>query len=144
MICLWAAGAATVLVGVAFALGHVPEGAAALLCAAVFFIPGLLFLGYWRQLYVRDIALAHAAKLADDAGITDSRTLGSELKVPEQDARRILTTAIREGLLQGELDAEGRFVSATAPRCPSCGAAAARSAGRGPCPSCGAAMTGGA
>lgn len=129
---------------VALALNHAPEAGAAALCAGVFFVPGFLFLRYWRQLFVRDLALAHAAKLADDAGVMDGKSLGSALTVPEDDATKILATAIREGLLQGELDSKGRFVSATAPRCPSCGAAAPRNAGRGACPSCGRPMTGGA
>jgi len=113
-------------------------------CAAAFAVPGFLFLRYWRQLYVRDVALAHAAKLADEAGITDGKKLGDALNVPEEDATKILATALREGHLLGAMDSKGRFVSATAPRCPSCGAAAPRSASRGACPSCGAAMTGGA
>lgn len=129
---------------VAFTLNHVPEAAAAALCAAVFFVPGFLFLRYWRRLYVRDLALAHAAKLADEAGVTDGKRLGSQLNVPEEDATKILATALREGHLQGELDSKGRFVSASAPRCPSCGAAAPRSSSRGPCPSCGTSMMRGA
>ncbi len=144
LVCLWAAGAAAMLVAVALVLDHVAEGAAAALCAALFFVPGLLFLRYWRQLSARDLALIHAAKLADEAGVTDGKRLGELLHVPEEDARKILTIAIREGHLQGEMDAKGRFVSATTPRCPSCGAAAPRSAGRGTCPACGASMAGGA
>ncbi len=144
LVCLWAAGAAAVLMAVALVLNHVAEGAAAALCAAVFFVPGFLFLRYWRRLYARDLALAHAAKLADEAGVTDGRQLGEQLQVSEDDAKKILTIAIREGHLQGALDSNGRFVSATTPRCPSCGAAAPRGAGRGKCPSCGAAMVGGA
>ncbi len=141
---LWAAGAAIVLMAVALVLDHVAEAAAAVLCATAFFVPGLLFLRYWRQLYARDLALARAAKLADEAGVTDGKRLGIQLKVPEADATKILAIAIREGHLKGEMDPKGRFVSATTPRCPACGAAAPRSAGRGTCPSCGAAMAGGA
>ena len=137
---MWAAGAAVVLVAVAFALDHLAEAGAAAVCAAAFFVPGLLFLRYWRQLYVRDVALEHAAKLADEAGVTDGKRLGEALGVPEADATKILATAIREGVLDGEIDSKGRFVSATTPRCPSCSAAAPRSAAKGPCPSCGAAM----
>ena len=141
---LWAAGAALVLMAVALVLGHVAEAAAAALCAAVFFVPGLLFLRYWRQLYARDLALAHAANLADQAGVTDGKRLGAQLEVPEEDATKILAIAIREGHLSGEMDAKGRFVSATTPRCPSCRAAVPRSAVNGTCPSCGATLAGGA
>lgn len=144
LFCLWAAGAAAVLVAVALVLDHLAEGAAAALCAAAFFVPGVLFLRYWRQLAARDLALAHAAKLADEAGVTDGSKLGEQLQVPEADAKKILTIAIREGHLRGEIDAKGRFISATTPRCPRCGAPAPRSASHGTCPSCGAAMAGGA
>jgi hypothetical protein len=144
LFCLWAAGAALVLAAVAFVLAHGSEAAAALLCSAVFFVPGFLFLRYWRRLYARDLALAHAAKLADEAGITDGKRLGSQLHVPEGDAAKILATALREGHLQGEMDAKGQFVSATAPRCPSCGEAAPRAASRNTCPSCGRPMARGA
>ncbi|HYM39793.1 MAG TPA: hypothetical protein VEY12_06590 [Thermoplasmata archaeon] len=141
--CLWAAGAAAVLMAVALALSRVFEASAAALCAAVFFVPGLLFLRQWRRLHVRELALAHAAKLADDAGVTDGRSLAKELDVPEADATKILRTAVREGHLHGEVDASGRFVSATAPRCPACGSAVPRTALGKACPSCGAAVPGG-
>lgn len=143
LVCLWAAGAAVVLMAVALALGHIFEASAAALCAAVFFVPGLLFLRYWRRLYVRDVALAHAAKLADEAGVMDGKALGAQLDVPEEDATKILKTAIREGHLRGEVDARGRFVSMSAPHCLACSAAVPRTAVPGPCPSCGAAMAGG-
>lgn len=141
--CLWASGATAVLMAVAFALSRAFEAGAAALCAAVFFVPGILFLRHWRRLYVRDLALAQAANLAEKAGVTDGKALGTQLEVPQEDATKILQTAIREGHLRGEMDKRGRFVSATAPRCPACGAAVPRTASRGPCPSCGAAMAGG-
>jgi hypothetical protein len=144
LVCLWAAGAAAVLMVVAFALSRLFEGGAAALCAAVFFVPGLLFLRHWRRLYLRDLALAHAAKLAEDAGVTDGKALGAQLEVSEEDATKILQTAIREGQFHGERDKKGRFVAATAPRCPACGVAIPRTTKAGPCPSCGAAIPGGA
>ncbi len=143
LFCLAAAGAAGLLMLVGFGLGHAFEGAAAGICAAAFLVPGLLFLNQWRRLASRDLALAHAAKLADEAGVTDGRALAKQLDVSEEDASKILQTALREGVLQGEIDPRGRFVSTTAPRCASCGAALPRSATHGPCPSCGASVTGG-
>lgn len=143
LFCLWAAGATAVLMIVAFALSRLFEASAAALCAVVFFVPGLLFLRYWRRLHVRDLALAHAAKLAEEAGVTDGKALGVQLDVSEDDATKILQTAIREGQFRGERDKKGRFVAATAPRCPACGAALSRTTKPGPCPSCGAAIPGG-
>ncbi len=143
LFCFWAAGAAAVLAAVAFGLGRVFESSAAALCAAVFFVPGLGFLRHWRRLYVRDLALAHAAKLAEDAGVVDAQTLAKQLDVSEADATKILKLAIREGLAKGEVDDRGGFVSATAPRCPKCGKALAWSARGGPCPACGTAVPGG-
>jgi len=144
LVCLWAAGAAAVLMIVAFGLSRAFEAGAAAVCAAVFFVPGLLFLRYWRRLYVRDLALAQAAKIAEDAGVTDGRALGAQLEVSEEDATKILQTAIREGQFRGERDEKGRFVAATAPRCPTCKAAIPRTRKAGPCPSCGVAIPGGA
>ena len=144
LFCLWASGAAAVLMVMAIVLSRLFEASAAGLCAALFFIPGLLFFRYWRQLYARDLALAHAAKLAEEAGVTDGKALGAQLEVSEADAAKILRTAIREGHFQGEVDKRGRFVAATAPRCPACGAAIPRSTKAGACPSCGAAIPGGA
>ena len=140
---LWAAGTGTVLVAVALVRAHVPEAAAASLCTAAFFVPGILFLIQWRRLYVRDLALAHAAKLAEEAGVTDGVDLGKRLGVAAEDAMKILRIAIREGLLRGEMDRQGRFVSATAPRCAVCGTPIPGEAPRGRCPSCGAAPAGG-
>lgn len=123
---------------VALVLAHAAEAGAAALCAAVLFIPGLLFLREWRRLYVRDLALVHAAQLAEEEGVTDGKALGERLHVPEADAAKILRIAIREGRLWGEVDDKGRFVSGTAPRCAACGAAVPRASVPGPCPSCGA------
>ena len=143
LLCLWAAGAATILIIIAFLLSRPFEASAAALCAVVFVVPGLLFLRYWRRLYIRDVALAHAAKVADEEGIVDARTLGRKLKVPEADAMKILTTSIREGHAKGELDERGRYVSSTTPRCPACGQPRPRVPEATRCPACGAALQGG-
>ncbi len=144
LFCFWATGATAVLAAVAFGLDRLFEMTAAALCAAIFFVPGLVFLRHWRRLYVRDLALAHAAKLAEEAGVVDAKTLAEKLDVPEADATKILQLAIREGLAKGEVDDRGGFVSVTAPRCTRCGKALPRSARGGPCPACGAAVPGGA
>lgn len=143
LLCLWAAGAAAVLTAVAFTLSHVFEASAAALCAAVFFVPGLVFLRYWRRLYARDVALAHAAEVAEEEGVVDAKTLGKKLDLPEADATKVLRLALQEGHAKGELDDRGGFVSATAPRCATCGTALPRSLRGGSCPACGAALPGG-
>lgn len=142
-LCLGTAGLAAALMLVGFGLGHAFEGTAAGVCAGAFLIPGFLFLNYWRRLSNRDLALTHAAKLADEAGVTDGKALAKQLDVPAEDATKILQTALREGVLQGEFDAAGQFVSRTAPRCASCGTAVPRTASSGTCPSCGAYVAGG-
>ncbi len=142
--CLGVAATAAVLAVVALGLAHGFEAGAAALCALVFVIPGLLFLRYWGQLASRDLALAHVARLAEQAGVTDARSLGTALDVPEADAAKIVRIALREGRLQGEMDPRGRFVAASAPRCPACGAAYPRAAGSGTCPACGRPVPGGA
>lgn len=143
LFCLGTACTAAALMLFGFGLGHAFEGAAAGVCAAAFMVPGLLFLNYWRRLSNRDLALAHAAKLADEAGVTDGKALARQLDVPEPDATKILQTAMREGILQGEIDGAGRFVSSTAPRCARCGTPVPRSASQGRCPSCGTSVAGG-
>lgn len=141
--CLGAAATALALAGVGLGLAHAFEAGAAALCSAVFFIPGLLFLRHWRRLAARDLALVHVAGLAEQAGVTDAKALAEKLDIPEADAAKIVRIAIREGLLQGEVDDAGRFVAASTPRCPACGAAVARSFGAAPCPSCGRPIPGG-
>lgn len=134
---LWAAGAAAVLTIVAIGLSRWFEATAAGLCAFAFFLPGLIFLRYWRRLYVRDVALAHAAKVAEEEGVIDAKTLAKKLDVPEADATKILRLAIREGHAKGELDAAGGFVSTGAPRCATCGKPLPKAARGGACPACG-------
>ena len=143
LLCLGAAAAALVLSAAALVLAHAFEATAAALCAATFFIPGVLFLRYWRRLYARELALAHAAALVEAEGVTDSRALGEQLHVPAADAAKILRTAIREGHVVGEIDAREVFVAASAPRCPACGKAMPRRAAARTCPSCGASFAGG-
>lgn len=143
LLCLGAATTAAVLAAVALGLAHGFEAAAAALCAAVFVVPGLLFLRYWRRLAARDLALAHVAAIAEAAGVTDAKTLAKKLDLPEADAAKIVRIALREGRLRGELDANGRFIAASAPRCPACGTACPRVPGPAACPSCGAPLAGG-
>lgn len=137
LVCLGLAGTAGVLAAIALGLAHGQESGAAALCAAVFLVPGLLFLRFWQRLASRDLALVHVAKLAEDAGVTDTTALAAELDVSSADAEKILRIAVREGRLKGEVDASGQFVAASAPRCVGCGAPLARSVGMGPCPRCG-------
>ncbi len=144
LFCMGAAVVALALSGIALGLAHVFEAGAAALCAAVFFVPGLLFLRYWRQLGSRDLALAHVAGVAEDMGVADAKGLGEALHLPEADAAKILRIAIREGRLQGEVDPKGLFVAASAPRCAACGAPVPRQLVHDPCPSCGKPVAGGA
>lgn len=143
LVCLWAAGAAAALAVVALALSHGFEASAAGLCAAVFVVPGLLFLRHWRRLLARDLALVHVAQIADEEGVADAKTLGRRLDIPEGDAAKIIQIAIREGHAKGTVDDEGRYISARAPRCPKCGHALPHAAARGRCERCGAPLAGG-
>ncbi len=143
LVSLGAAATAGVLALVALVLAHAFEAGAAALCAAVFFVPGLLFLRYWRQLGSRELALTHVATLAEAKGVTEGKALGQELDIPEADATKILRIAIREGKLRGEVDDGGRFVAVSAPRCGACGNAVPRGLRGGPCPSCGKPIPGG-
>jgi hypothetical protein len=142
-LCFGAAATAAVLAAVAFGLAHGFEAGAAALCALVFFIPGLLFLRYWQRLGSRELALAHAAAVAEEAGVADAKTLAEKLEIPAADATKIVRIAIREGRLRGELDPSGRFIAASTPRCAACGTPVPRSVSSGPCPSCGKPVAGG-
>ncbi len=144
LLCLGATLTAVALSAIALGLAHAFEAGASALCALVFFVPGLLFLRYWRQLGSRDLALAHVAQVAEERGVADAKALGAALDLPEADAAKILRIAIREGRLRGEVDVSGRFVAATAPRCSACGTPVPRSLVREPCPSCGRPIAGGA
>lgn len=140
---LLTAGVMAVLALVALSLAEAPAAGAAGVCAAAFFVPGLFFLNYTRRLRLRDAALAHAAQIAELKGVTEAATMAKELHVPTKDAELILRKAIAEGILQGEVDNEGRFVSANVSRCPSCGAPLSRDANPSRCPRCGTALSGG-
>lgn len=143
VVCLGAAITAVALAGVALGLAHTFEAGAAAVCALVFFIPGLLFLRQWQRLGSRELALAHVAGLAEAEGVVDAKTLAEKLSVPEADAAKIVRIAIREGRLQGEMDASDRFVASSAPRCAACGQPVPRSLGHGTCPACGHSAAGG-
>lgn len=140
---LGTAATAGVLAGVALGLSHGFEAGAAGLCALVFAVPGLLFFRFSQRLASRDLALTHAANVAEEAGVADPEALGKALDVPPADATKIVRIAIREGRLKGEVDSAGRFVSASAPRCAACGTAIPRKLVSGPCPSCGKPTAGG-
>ncbi len=141
--CLGVGILAGVLAAVALGLSHGFEAGAAALCALLFVIPGLLFLRYWQRLASRDLALAHVATVAEEAGVADAKSLAKELDIPAADAAKILRIAIREGRLRGELDAAGRFVAASARRCAACGTPVPRTEESRPCPSCGKPLAGG-
>ena len=143
LVCLGAAAIAGVLAGVALGFAHAFEAGAAALCAAAFCVPGLVFLRYWRQLGSRELALAHIARLAEEVGVADAKDLAERLDIPEADAGKIVRIALREGRLNGEVDAKGRFVATSTPRCAACGTPVSRAQARAPCPSCGKPVTGG-
>lgn len=89
--------------------------AAASLCAVAFLVPGLFFLAYSRRLRVRDLALAHTAGFVRTRESIRIQDLADELKVPLQDAERILRIAIQEGYLTGTFESGDRFVSGPSP-----------------------------
>ena len=80
------------------------------LCAILFLVPGLYFLGYARHLRTRDLALAHVAGFAAGRASIQIQDLAQELQVPPADAERILRTAVREGRLRGRFEGSDRFV----------------------------------
>lgn len=134
---LGAAGTFLLLSLVALGLAQPLAAGAAALCGLLFFIPGLFFLNQHRRLRLRDAALLHAAHVAEARGVIELQDLAEELRVPANDAEKILQTAIREGRARGELDAKGRFVAADAPRCPSCRVALPKERPPSVCPACG-------
>jgi hypothetical protein len=85
--------------------------ASSAVCAALFIVPGLYFLGYARRLRTRDVALAHVAAFAAGRGSIRIEDLAEELHVPPAEAERILRTAVREGHLRGRFVAPDRFVA---------------------------------
>lgn len=124
------AGTGTVL-GATFAAG------ASALCAVLFAVPGLLFLGRIRQIRAREAALAYVGDVGGRRGVLDPAELAEEFDIPAQDAAKILKKAVLEGYATGDVDDRGTFVASTAPRCPSCGRGLSRDS-RGSCPVCGA------
>jgi hypothetical protein len=84
---------------------------AAALCALVFVVPGLYFLVYARRLRARDVALAHAATFVRGRAAIRVQELAEELRVPREDAERILRIAVLEGFLQGRFEGTDRFVA---------------------------------
>lgn len=105
------AGLSTIVAVAAAALQQGMSVAAASLCAALFLVPGLYFLGYSRRLSSREIALAHAASFARAREAIRIQELADELQVPPKDAERILRTAIREGHVRGRFEGVDRFVA---------------------------------
>jgi hypothetical protein len=85
--------------------------AASSLCAILFLVPGLYFLGHARALRSRDIALVHVAGLAARRASIRIQDLAEELHVSPVDADRILRTAVREGHLRGRFEGPDRFVA---------------------------------
>jgi hypothetical protein len=127
------AAAGLALVGVALAQG-IAAGAAAI-CSMAFLIPGLVFVRYGRRLRLREVALRHVREFVEARETTTKDTLAKDLSIPPVDAERILRQAVAEGLLTGMFE-EGRFVSAKATRCGSCGALVKQPSTA--CSSCGA------
>lgn len=145
ILALSGAAVAGVLAFVAVALANPQAVGASALCAAVFLLPGLIFLSRARYLRARESALAQVAALAESRGVVEISGLGEELGISAEDAERLLRLAMRHHGLRGSIDDRGRFVAATAPRCPSCGAPRGRSDRAAPCAACGApAPSGGA
>jgi len=107
------AGVGGILAAAGAVLQQLIGVAAATLCAFLFLIPGLYFLGYARRLKARDLALAHAAAYATARGTLDLQDLAAELSVSREVAMNILRTAVREGHLRGRFDERGRFVAET-------------------------------
>jgi len=105
------AGVGGILAATGAVLQQLISVAAATLCAFLFLIPGLYFLGYARRLKARDLALVHAAAYATARGTIDVQDLAEELSVSSQAATNILRTAVREGHLRGRFDERGRFVA---------------------------------
>jgi len=105
------AGLSAILALAAAALQQDLSVAAASLCAGLFFVPGLYFLGYSRRLRSREIALAHAASFATAREAIRIQDLADELRVPPKDAERILRIAIQEGHVRGRFEGRDRFVA---------------------------------
>jgi hypothetical protein len=121
LVCLVLAVSMAALAAIAVVLGQALSAGAAALCAGALAVPGLIFLNQSYRLFIRNIALGHVSSMVEREGGTDVGALANELGVPEADAKRILQKAIKEGYVNGEIDGQGRFVSADSVRCPNCG-----------------------
>jgi hypothetical protein len=104
------ATAAGVLAATGVALQQFVSVAAATLCAVVFLVPGLYFLGYSRRLRSRELALAHTAAFVRSREVVPIEDLAEELHVSREVADRILRTALREGHVRGRFETPTRFV----------------------------------
>ena len=134
------AAGATVLAIVGLASAQAAAAGAAAVCAAAFFVPGLAFYNYARKLRLRETALEHVAQLAHAAGTLDLDRFASDLRLSDDDARKILTKVVAEGHLRGRFDSEERFIVEPGPHCAACGAAI-RSSDR-VCATCGTRLGG--
>ena len=105
------ATAAGVLAATGVALQQFVSVAAATLCAVVFLVPGLYFLGYSRRLRSRELALAHTAAFVRSREVVPIEDLAEELQVSREVADRILRTALREGHVRGRFETPTRFVA---------------------------------
>ncbi|MGI0149881.1 MAG: hypothetical protein ACREDF_10175 [Thermoplasmata archaeon] len=105
------AGVAVVLAAAGAALQQALSAGAASLCAVLFFVPGVYFFGYSRRLRARDLVLVHAAAFAKGRDAIRIQDLAEELRVPREDAERILRIAVQEGHLRGRFEAPDRFVA---------------------------------
>lgn len=104
-------GIAALLAAAGVALGQGLAGAASGLCALLFVVPGLYFLGFSRSLRSRDVALAHAASFAAARKDIRIQDLAAEMHVTQEDAERILRTAVAEGHVRGQFEGHDRFVA---------------------------------
>ena len=102
--------ASAILAAAGAALQQTLGVAASSLCAVALLAPGLYFLGYSRRLRSRDLALAHTAAFVRSRDAIRIQDLADELRVPPDDADRILRMAVEEGYLDGTFESEDRFV----------------------------------
>lgn len=104
-------GIAALLAAAGVALGQGLAGAASGLCALLFVVPGLYFLGFSRSLQSRDAALAHVATFAAAQKDIRIEDLAAEMHVTREDAEQILRTAVAEGHVRGRFEGHDRFVA---------------------------------
>lgn len=129
------------ILGLAFA--RPDASGASVLCAIAFFIPGLAFINYARQLRFREQLIGRVAALAQDRGVVGLDAFSREMGVKREDAEWLLRQAVAEGRINGSFEPDG-FVASTALRCPSCKRPSPRSMVGGRCPHCAAPLPSGA